>query len=135
MIEILGIELRLQMLVTGTAAGLLYGLLAAGLVLLARATGVINFAHAQVGAFCAVLMALMNARYGLPFPLALVLSVLAGVLANAAIELSVVRRLFKSPRIVLFIATLGVAQLFQLFTLRLPDVVAPGPYPSLVPGT
>jgi ABC-type branched-subunit amino acid transport system ATPase component/ABC-type branched-subunit amino acid transport system permease subunit len=135
MIEILGIELRLQMLVTGTAAGLLYGLLAAGLVLLARATGVINFAHAQVGAFCAVLMALMNARYGIPFPIALVLAVLAGVAANAAIELSVVRRLFKSPRIVLFIATLGIAQLFQLFTLQLPDVVAPGPYPSLVPST
>jgi ABC-type branched-subunit amino acid transport system ATPase component/ABC-type branched-subunit amino acid transport system permease subunit len=135
MIEIFGLELRQQMLVTGLATGLLYALLAGGLVLLARATGVINFAHAQVGAFCAVLLALMNARYGIPFALALPLAVLAGVLANVGVELTVVRRLFKAPRLVLFIATLGVAQLFQLFTIQLPDVVAPGPYPSLIPGT
>ena len=40
-----------------------------------------------------------------------------------------VRRLFDSPRLVLFIATLGVAQLAIFAAIQLPDVSRPGPFP------
>ncbi len=45
-----------------------------------------------------------------------------GGLLGAVLELAVVRRLFRAPRVVLFVATLGVAQLFLLPSSYLPDV-------------
>jgi ABC-type branched-subunit amino acid transport system ATPase component/ABC-type branched-subunit amino acid transport system permease subunit len=108
--------------VIGIVIGLTYALLGAGLVLVYRATRVINFAHGQTGALCAAVLAKLVLDLHWNFFLALVTVVVLGGLTGAAIELSVVRRLFDAPRLQLFVATLGIAQVLLVVEYLLPDV-------------
>ena len=103
----------------GLIQGLVYSLVAFGLLLIYRATGVINFAHGQIGAFGGYIMALLQVRYDIAYGLSLPIALLCGVLLGVAAEL-VLRRLFTQPRLLLFVATLGLTQVIQLLQLRLP---------------
>lgn len=132
MIELAGWEVSQQALLVGAAQGLGYALLAVGLVLVYRATGVVNFAQAEIGVFASTLAALLIGNYGLPYWLALGAGVAAGAGWALAIELIVVRRLFHAPRVVLLVATVGVAQLVFLATLHLPATRLTGAYPTAV---
>ena len=107
-------------LVTGLLIGLSYGVLAVGLVLVYRATRVVNIAHAEVGAFCAALMARLVLDAHVPWFVALLIVLVVGAAIGAAVELVVVRRLERSPRVVLLVATLGVSQLLLVGQLVLP---------------
>ena len=128
MIDI-GWEITQQDLFSGSVQGLIVAALAAGFVLIYRSTGVLNFAHAQIGSFGVALMAMLTFRYDVPYWLAFFLSIGAAAGFAMVTELVVVRRLFNSPRLVLFIATLGVAQLAIFAAIQLPDVSRPGPFP------
>ena len=103
----------------GLIQGLVYSLVAFGLLLIYRATGVINFAHGQIGAFGGYVMALLQVRYDIAYGLSLPIALLCGVLLGVAAEL-VLRLLFTQPRLLLFVATLGLTQVIQLLQLRLP---------------
>ncbi|MGA1077290.1 MAG: branched-chain amino acid ABC transporter permease, partial [Ilumatobacteraceae bacterium] len=107
------------------------------LLLIYRATGVINFAHGQIGAFGGYLMALFQIRYDIPYGLSLPLALVSGVLLGVAAELAL-RRLFTQPRLLLFVATLGLTQVIQLLQLRLPiaeeDAISVT-YPVLISGS
>jgi len=107
-------------LVIGAVDGLQLALFAVGLVLMYRVTGVINFAHLALGAFNGVVMAVLAAMYGVPYWLSLFLTLLTGALCGLATEFLLIRRVFKAPRLVLFIATIGIGQLFQLFAVEMP---------------
>lgn len=103
----------------GVVIGMTYGLLAVGLVLIFRISGIINFAHGQIGAFAAAAFGLAVVQWGIPywvaFPLALALAGLTG----AATETAVVRRLRKAPRIMSVVATLGVGQFLVFFGMAI----------------
>lgn len=103
----------------GFIQGLVYSLVAFGLLLIYRATGVINFAHGQIGAFGGYVMALLQVRYDIAYGLSLPIALICGVLLGVGAEL-VLRRLFTQPRLLLFVATLGLTQVIQLLQLRLP---------------
>ncbi|MEY4361716.1 MAG: hypothetical protein RL391_1022 [Actinomycetota bacterium] len=121
----------------GLIQGLVYALVAFGLLLIYRATGVINFAHGQIGAFGGYLMAVFQIRYDIPYGLSLPLALVSGVVLGAAAEL-VLRRLFTQPRLLLFVATLGLTQVIQLLQLRLPiadEEATSVTYPVLISGT
>src|SRR3954454_12167015 len=120
------------MLVVGIGRGLAYAVLAAGIVLVYRASGVINFAQGAFGAFGVAFMAVCVGTWDLPFLLGFVLVGLATLLVGAIAEFTVVRRLFEAPRLVLFLATLGIAQLIQFGIGALPDVSATGEFPTMV---
>ncbi len=111
-----------QLVFNGVVSGATIGLLAIGIVLVYRATRVINFAVAAMGLLSASLMALLVIQYGFPYWIALPISLLAGTLYGLIIELTVVRRLFKAPRVILLIATIGVAQLSQALVMALPEI-------------
>ena len=111
MIEVLGVEISQQALAIGLVTGLTYATFAAGFVLVYRSTGVLNFAHGEMGAFGLALFVLFIANYGLSPWLAFALAVMSCTAAGAVVELVVVRRLFTAPRLVLLIATIGVAQI------------------------
>ncbi|ABW12561.1 ABC transporter related [Parafrankia sp. EAN1pec] len=100
-----------QLLFDGAVSGLVIGLLAAGIVLVHRATRVINFAVANMGLVGSALLALLVVRYNVPYWIALVLVLAVGALFGAIIDLAVVRRLFTAPRVIVLVATTGVAQL------------------------
>ena len=130
MITVLGLDLSAGIVVTGLLIGLTYGVLAAGLVLVFRASRVVNVAHADVGAFGAALLARMVTEGGMPWLVALPLALAAGGLIGATVEVVVVRRLAGSPRVVLLVATLGVSQLLLAAQIALPRVADPGaPFP------
>jgi ABC-type branched-subunit amino acid transport system permease subunit/ABC-type branched-subunit amino acid transport system ATPase component len=126
----LGLTFTSQIVFNGVVIGLVYGLLAIGIVLVFRASGVINFAQGQFGAFGASLMAVLYVNEGIPFAITVPLAILSGALIGGLTELLVVRRLFNQPRLLLFVATVGVAQVILLLQLQLPQIDLPVTYPT-----
>ena len=132
-----GLAFSGDIIFSGVVQGLVYALVAFGLVLIFRATGVINFAQGQIGAFGGYAMALLYLQYDIPYSVSMPLALAAGVVLGVAAEL-ILRRLFTQPRLLLFVATLGITQLIQLLQLRLPipdDVAGNVSYPTLLSGT
>ncbi|WP_420435714.1 ABC transporter permease subunit [Candidatus Poriferisocius sp.] len=125
-VSVLGTWITQQLAFDGVVNGLVTGLVAMGIVLIYRSTRVINFAVGNMGIIAASMMALLMLNYGWGFWLALVLSLALGVLFAAAVELTVIRRLFTSPRVIVLVATVGIAQLAQLVVSQLPDIEAAG---------
>ncbi|WP_436775975.1 ABC transporter permease subunit [Yinghuangia sp. YIM S09857] len=112
----------LQLLFDGAVTGLVIGLLAMGIVLVNRSTRVINFAVANMGLVGSVLFALLTVRYHVPYWIALVIALAVGALFGAVVDLAVVRRLFNAPRVIVLVATIGVAQLALTIVAAYPDL-------------
>lgn len=111
-----------QLVFNGAVTGLVIGMLAMGIVLIYRSTRVINFAVGNLGLPAAALFALMQIDWGFPFWVGLAVALLVGTAAGALVELTVVRRLFSRPRVILLVATVGVAQLMRAVTAAFPDI-------------
>ena len=108
----------------GLSAGLVYGLLALGIVLVYKGSRVLNLAHPFFGLFAAFLTWWMATKASfppfswLPFgldtrPRIVLCAVFALVIAGLngfAIEHSVMRRLRQAPRLVTLVATIALAQ-------------------------
>jgi branched-subunit amino acid ABC-type transport system permease component len=117
-------------LIQGAITGLGYGLLAVGLILVYRATRVINFAHIQVGALAAAVMAKLILDQGWSYVPALAVALAIGLCLGALLELLVVRPLFDRPRLVLLVATLGIAQALSAAQQLLPAIAHPALWPA-----
>ncbi|HVJ96689.1 MAG TPA: ABC transporter, partial [Acidimicrobiia bacterium] len=124
-----GLEITQQALLLGVVFGLIYAVFAAGFVLVYRATGVLNFAQGEIGAFGVAIFSLFHVQYGVPYWLAFAFAVAATGVIGMVIELSVIRRLFNSPRLVVLIATVGVAQLLLFLRISLPRIEGGGAFP------
>ena len=118
----LGIDLNAQDLFDGAVTGLVYGFLAIGVILLYRASGIVNFAYGAIGSLAAVLVAKMCIDWNWPYLPALLVGVAASSAVSCAIEMTVVRRLFDAARITLFVATIGAAQLVTVLVINVPRV-------------
>ena len=124
-----------QLVFNGLVNGLVTGLLAMGLVLVYRSTRVVNLAVGNMGLVGASLLALLVLNYHFPFWLALALSLATGTLFGAVVDLVVVRRLFSSPRVIVLMATVGVAQLASGISGSYPDLNMRGnKYPTALSG-
>jgi ABC-type branched-subunit amino acid transport system ATPase component/ABC-type branched-subunit amino acid transport system permease subunit len=110
-----------NLLFIGLVRGLIVSLIAMGIVLIYRSSRVINFAVADLGVPAAALLAVMVGKSHWPYWPALMFAVLAGTLAGTVVELTVIRRLFRAPRVIVLVATIGVAELARAVTLTLPD--------------
>jgi len=134
-----GWDISQQMLLSGIVQGLAYAVLGAGIVLVYRASGVINFAVAAFGttalAFMAVLLGGGVLDWHPPFWVAAILATVAAALAGSLAEWAVIRRLADAPRLVVLVATIGIAQVLLLVALLLPDVLAGGFFPPLLDWT
>ena len=122
--------LSFETIVIGLLTGLSYAVLATGLVLVYRAARIINFAHGQIGAIGAAILVRLVLNYRWNFFVALVVAVAGGALVGAIVELAVVRRLFKAPRLIVLIATIGVAQFLLVLEYLLPDVPQQTQFPT-----
>jgi ABC-type branched-subunit amino acid transport system ATPase component/ABC-type branched-subunit amino acid transport system permease subunit len=111
-----------QVLFIGLVDGLAYGLLALGIVLVYRTTRVINLAVGNMGTLAASLLALVVINFHWGFWPAVVLGIVAGAAFATLVEITVVTRLFRAPRVILLVATIGIAQLAQLLQVALPDL-------------
>ena len=117
---VVGLDVPAQVILLGVISGLIYGLLGVGLALLYKATRVINFAHAEVGALAAAVMAVLHVVNGLPYLVALAAALLVAVGVNVLVERVVIRRLEHSPRLVVMVATIGVSQVLLAANAFLP---------------
>ena len=124
-----------QLAFNGLVNGLVTGLLAMGLVLVYRSTRAVNLAVGNMGLVGASLLALLVLNYHFPFWLALALSLATGTLFGSVVDLLVVRRLFHSPRVIVLMATVGVAQLAQGISGSYPEINMRGnKYPTALSG-
>ena len=128
--SVLALVFSEQLVFDGIVRGMIYGLLGIGIVLVFRASGVINFAQGQFGTIGASVMAVLYVNEGTPFWVTVPLAILIGAVVGGLTELLVVRRLFNQPRLLLFIATVGVAQVILLLQLQLPQIDLPVTYPT-----
>jgi branched-chain amino acid transport system permease protein len=97
-----------QSLVIGVVAGSGYGLIALGLVLVYKSSGIFNFAQGEFGTVA--VFALWGAHSaGVPYGAAMLLGLLAALASGLATERFVVRPLFAAPRVTLLVATAGVS--------------------------
>ncbi len=133
--SVLALTISNEIVTVGLLTGLAYALLACGLVLVYRGSGVVNFAHGEIGALCAAVLAKIVIDVDVPFVLALVLVTLLGGAIGGVVELAVVRRLFERPRLILLVATIGVSQLLFLGQLLLPGLDGIGGYPTPIDRT
>ncbi|MEE9417043.1 MAG: ATP-binding cassette domain-containing protein [Acidimicrobiales bacterium] len=120
--DLFGIGATSQLLFNGLVSGMVFGLLAMGIVLIYRSTRVINFAVGNMGIPASALLALMVINYGFPYWVAFVVAMVVGTLLGAVIELAVIRRLFNAPRVIVLVATIGVAQLMQAIVASYPGI-------------
>jgi ABC-type branched-subunit amino acid transport system ATPase component/ABC-type branched-subunit amino acid transport system permease subunit len=134
---VLGFTVTGQVVYGGFIDGLSIGLLALGIVLIYRSNRVINFAVAATGALSAGILAMLVVRYHWGYWPSALVAVLAGAAFSAAVESTVITRLFRAPRVILLVATIGIAQLAQAGQLALPslDATIGAPFPSAIPGT
>ena len=104
----------------GALYGSLNGLLAVGLVLTYRVTRAINFGYGAMGGLPAGIAASLFLAHGLPWLTAILLALALGAIVGFAVGALVQWRFANSPRLVLTVATIGLAQLLGGIALYVP---------------
>ena len=126
-----GISVSGTTIVLGLLAGGVYLLVAIGLILVFRASKVINFALVEAGVLGAAFLALANSAWHLPYPLAFVVGVAVGGGATWVVQAAVVHRLGNVPRVIAVVATVGFAQVFVLLAVVVtPSGLGAAKYPA-----
>lgn len=126
----------LATVVTGLIAGLGIGGLAAGLVLVYRASKVVNLAQAELGAAAAAGCAWLVSRGHLPVGVAVMIAVAAAAATGALIQLAVVRRIASGSAAAVVIATAGVSEiLLGVSLVVITRIGRRGGYPVLFQAT
>ncbi len=110
-----------QIVWDGLIQGLAIALIAVGVVLVYRATRIINFAVGNMGVIGAALLALLVVQYHVPFWIALVIALIAGLVFGAVIEMTVIRRLRNAPRVVVLVSTIGIAGVAEVIAFKIPQ--------------
>lgn len=107
---VLATDLR-QALVIGLINGAMYGLVALGLVLIYKSSGIFNFAQGEFGTVAIYVMWLLLER-NVPYAIAVIVALATAVVLGLGTERLIIRRLYASPRVILLVATAGVALFF-----------------------
>ena len=97
----------LEVLIAGLLSGVMYSLVALGLVLIFKASGVFNFAQGAMVLFAALTFARFL-EMGVNFWLAAAISLVVMMVLAVIIERVMLRPLVAQPVIILFMATIGL---------------------------
>lgn len=108
----------MSILVQGLALGAIYGLLAIGLVLVFKATRVINFAQGEFGTIGAYLAWFLIMRAHLPWGVGLLISAALVGGIGYLWERFVIRRMLDGPKLTMAVATLGLMILLGFIGIR-----------------
>ncbi|SNQ51130.1 conserved membrane hypothetical protein [Frankia canadensis] len=103
----------LRFALLGLGIGSMYALSASGVILIYRASGVVNFAHGAIGMLGAYLAWELNANHGVTYPVAFVAGVVASGLVGLLTHLVVIRPLRRASALIRLVATLGVMIIIQ----------------------
>ena len=106
----------------GAIAGLLSALVALGMALIYRANRILNFAQGDLGLAPTVFAVDLIAYASFPYPVAFLVGLMSAVMLGVIIEFVIIRRFFRSPRLILTVATIGLAQLLTVGSLLIPMI-------------
>ena len=125
-------HLFLQQVFSGLAAGAIYASLALALVMIYRATDLVNFAQGEMAMFSTyIAWTLVNA--GLPFWLAFVVTLVVSFLGGMLIERVVIRPVENAPVLAAVVVTIGLLLIFNsvagwIYSYTVQDF--PSPFPD-----
>lgn len=100
-----------EVVVIGLITGTVTSLLAIGLILIYRANRFINFAYGSMGSFAGVIGVALYKEHNVNYFVVLPLVVIGGLIVGALVELLVIRRFANASRLILTVASIGLAQL------------------------
>jgi branched-chain amino acid transport system permease protein len=109
MIFVFATDLR-QALVIGLVNGAMYGLVALGLVLIYKSSGIFNFAQGEFGTVAIYVLWMLLER-NVPYAISVVIALAVAVVIGLGVERLIIRPLYSSPRVILLVASAGVALL------------------------
>lgn len=120
----------LSLVVSGLALGSIYALIGVSLVIISKATDVVNFGQGEMAMFGAFLTLTLLRQTDMPLWLAVLATLPIGFLLGALVQLIVVRPIENAPALNVLISTLG---LFFVFNSAAGIVWGfdPHPFPSL----
>ncbi len=130
----MSLEIPASVIVLGLITGIGYGLLSVGMVIVYRTNRVINFAHGEMGAFGAAVLAYGVVKLRVPYYVALPFGLAVGASMGALAEFAVIRRLRNAPRLMSIVATLGLGQVLFAITLQVTSATQQGLYFPQPPG-
>lgn len=104
----------------GILLGLLGALVAVGMGLIYRANRILNFAQGELGLVPTIFALNLILYSSFPYLLGLAVGLVMAALLGAIVELAIIRRFFKAPRLILTVATIGVSQLLTVAALAVP---------------
>ncbi|HZT64990.1 MAG TPA: ABC transporter permease [Acidimicrobiales bacterium] len=107
-------------ILSGAVFGAINGLLAISIVLVYRANRVINFAAAEFGSVAAVSAIEFHVQLGMNYFLCVGVGVLIALILGAALEMTILRRFTKAPRLIVAVVTIGVAQILNIGSVIIP---------------
>jgi branched-chain amino acid transport system permease protein len=101
------------LLLSGLTTGSLYALIALGIVVVNKSTGVINFAHGDLFMFSGFVAWTLHVQMGVQYLLSLLIAVAVGFALGAATNLIAFRPIKKADVVSLVLATIGLAFVFR----------------------
>ncbi|WP_433359779.1 ABC transporter permease subunit [Streptosporangium sp. CA-115845] len=122
----------IRFVLIGLGAGALYALVAQGLVLVYRGSGVLNFAQGAFVMVGAYVYYAVSVQRGLPLVVGLIAATAAGVLVGALVYLVILRNMRHSSGLLRVVATLAVLMVLQAAAVLIfgVDILS---VPSLLP--
>jgi branched-chain amino acid transport system permease protein len=124
LVQLLLFPMPLGIWLQGITVGLLGALVAVGMALVYRSNRILNFAQADLGMAPATLAVVLVQAFAWSWLASLVVGVVAAVVVGAVVELAVIRRFVRSSRLILTVATIGLAQVLVVLTALVPGWLA-----------
>jgi len=112
----MGLQILLQLTVTGLAWGSVYACIALGFVLIYKATDVFNFAQPELMMFGAYIAFTLITLLKLPFVAAFFSALIVMACIAAVLEMTVVRPMVGEPVLAVIMVTLGLANILRGLT-------------------
>lgn len=110
-----------SVLVLGLMTGAIYSLLASGVSLVYRASGVLNLAQAEVGTFGLYITWWLCTKQGVPYVVGAVASFVVSIGICLLFERFFVRRMTNAPKVTIAVATIGLLLLMTSLAIQLFD--------------
>ncbi len=132
-LQVIAFPLPVGAWISGAILGLTSALAAVALALIWRANRVVNFAMGDLGAFPATVAVLLITLSGLPWLVGVTIGLGAAIVIGAVVDVLVIRRFARSPRLLLTVATLGLSQILAFGALYLPRAWGAGPAIRRIP--
>src|SRR4051812_18623789 len=106
-------SILVQLLVAGLSTGSIYALVALGLVLAFKGTGVLNFAHGELVALGAYVALFLTAFFHLAYWQVLLLTMAIMALVGMLFERLLIRPLMNAPSFTIVVATIGIGLMIK----------------------